>query len=58
MHIILTFSIKTSLFMVFTTIVVYAGGRWLDKVNTESEAYLSEHKRICQGMKRKSTKQQ
>ena len=41
-----TFSIKTSLFMVFTTIVVYAGGRWLDKVNTESEAYLSEHKKI------------
>ena len=40
-----TFSIKTSLFMVFTTIVVYAGGRWLDKVNTESEAYLSEHKK-------------
>ena len=40
-----TFSIKTSLFMVFTTIVVYAGGRWLDKVNIESEAYLSEHKK-------------
>ena len=39
-----TFSIKTSVFMIFTTTVIYIGGRWLDKINRESKSYIAEHK--------------
>ena len=51
-----TFSVKTSIFMVFTTLVVYAGGRWLDKVNTESEAYLAKNKKELSREEKKAYK--
>ena len=51
-----TFSVKTSIFMVFTTLVVYAGGRWLDKVNIESEAYLAKNKKELSREEKKAYK--
>ena len=39
-----TFSIKTSIYMVFTTVVIYMGGIWLDKIITDSNAYITANK--------------
>lgn len=39
-----TFSYKTALFMVFTTIMIYCGGIWLEKINTEGKDYIKKNK--------------
>lgn len=44
LYILFTFSIKTSIYMVFTTVVIYMGGIWLDKIITDSNAYLTANK--------------
>ncbi|MDO5403157.1 MAG: MBOAT family O-acyltransferase, partial [Eubacteriales bacterium] len=39
-----TFSVKTSVFMIATTVIVYAGGRMLGRINADSSQYLAVHK--------------
>ena len=50
-----TFSIKTSIYMVFTTVVIYMGGIWLDKIITDSNSGItqSESKILKEKKKRK-----
>ena len=38
-----TFSIKTSVFLIFTTVVTYTGGILLTRMNESSKAYLRKH---------------
>lgn len=40
-----TFSIKASVFMIFTTITVYLGGRYINKINVESEDNITRLKK-------------
>ena len=39
-----TFSIKTSVFLIFTTVVTYTGGILLTRMNESSKAYLAANK--------------
>lgn len=39
-----TFSIKASVYMLFTTVVIYIGGVWLDKIIKESDSYITANK--------------
>ena len=39
-----TFSVKTSIFMVATTLIVYGGGLWLNKINSDSKNFLADNK--------------
>lgn len=39
-----SFSIKTSVFLMFTTVVTYTGGMMLEKINIQSKQYLEENK--------------
>lgn len=40
----MSFSVKTVVFLVFTTLVTYAGGRLLEKINTAGSEYLAANK--------------
>lgn len=52
-----SFSIKTSVFLMFTTVITYCGGRWLSKLNNESKQYISENKQTLSREEKKVYKQ-
>lgn len=35
---------RTFLFVIFTTVITFCGGRYIGKQNSEHKAYLSQHK--------------
>ena len=52
-----TFSIKTSVFLIFTTVVTYTGGILLTRMNESSKAYLAANKETLDRAAKKAYKQ-
>lgn len=52
-----TFSIKTSVFLIFTTVVTYTGGILLTRMNESSKAYLAANKETLDRAAKKAYKE-
>ena len=52
-----SFSVKTSVFLMFTTLVTYIGGISLETVNEQSKRYLEENKGILDRQAKKAYKE-
>ena len=52
-----SYSVKTSVFLVFTTLVTYAGARLLDKFNTEGKEYIAANKQTMSKEEKKTYKE-
>jgi alginate O-acetyltransferase complex protein AlgI len=52
-----TFSVKASLFMVFATVTIYAGGIWLESIQKKADAYLAVNKAVITKDEKKAYKE-
>lgn len=52
-----SFSIKTSVFLMFTTVVTYTGGILLERINTQGSKYLEENKAALDRSAKKAYKE-